>query len=69
LITDDSNRPLKQLDWVMTGAAVARYLGISTERVRQICDTPGFPSYRRLGNARVFLREDIEKWARDTGRK
>jgi predicted DNA-binding transcriptional regulator AlpA len=43
---------------------VARYLGISKQRVHQLAEEPGFPRPRhRPDGIRTWRREAIERWA------
>ncbi len=50
-------------------AEVAELLGVSTQRVDQLTKTAGFPAPEAtLSAGRIWQREDIEEWARATGR-
>ncbi len=46
-----------------TTSDVARRLGVSQERARQLANRPGFPapSYRH-GPSRFWLISDVERW-------
>lgn len=50
---------------------VAQLLGISRQRVQQLTESdPDFPApAANLARGRVWSREAIEKWARETGRE
>lgn len=44
-------------------------LGVSRQRVNQIVNTKGFPDpVAKLAQGGVWLRRDVLKWMRDTGR-
>lgn len=59
----------RQLEDLVTGAEVARRLGVSRERVRQLAEKPGFPpALGRFGNYIVWRWADVEKWAKSAGR-
>ncbi|HCB06273.1 MAG TPA: DNA-binding protein [Nocardioides sp.] len=48
---------------------IAEMLGISTQRVSQLAVKETFPvPVAVLAAGRVWLRTDVEKWARETGR-
>ncbi len=48
---------------------IAEMLGVSRQRVDQLSRTEGFPApAAELAIGRVWNREDIEAWARKTGR-
>lgn len=50
-------------------AEVADMLGVTRTRVSQLASSAGFPEpTARLAAGPVWLREDVERWARDTGR-
>lgn len=51
-------------------AEIAELLGISRQRVNAIAKThPDFPKPEiELAAGRIWKREDIERWAKDTGR-
>lgn len=54
-------------DHLMGIAEIAELLGLSRTRVHQI--RPSLPApYDTLAMGPVWLREDIEGWARETGR-
>jgi predicted DNA-binding transcriptional regulator AlpA len=53
-----------QLENLITGAEVARRLGLSTERVRQLAGRPDFPPPAgRVGKAVVWKTSDVEDYA------
>ena len=44
-------------------------LGVSRQRVNQIVNQKGFPDpIAKLAQGGVWLKRDVEKWMRDTGR-
>lgn len=49
---------------------IAELLGISRQRVHKLSqEASGFPEpFARLSAGLIWLRADIEEWARDTGR-
>lgn len=48
---------------------IAEYLGVSRQRVHQLTHSPGFPEpVARLSAGHIWTREDVEAWARDSGR-
>ncbi|MGD0285097.1 MAG: hypothetical protein ABSC31_01760 [Acidimicrobiales bacterium] len=48
---------------------IAELLGITRQRADQLLRQKGAPEpVAVLTQGRVFLREDIERWARETGR-
>ena len=48
---------------------IALMLDVSRQRVSQLAVSKGFPEpVALLGVGRIWLREDIEAWARSTGR-
>ncbi|MFJ9315739.1 helix-turn-helix transcriptional regulator [Pimelobacter simplex] len=50
-------------------AEIAEHLGISRTRVHQLRSEGALPEpYDSLAMGPVWLRADIEKWARETGR-
>lgn len=51
---------------VLMGAReIGDLLGVSRQRVQQLISRPDFPEpYDTLSMGKVWLREDIEKWAR-----
>jgi hypothetical protein len=56
-------------DELVHAAEIARRLGVSRERIRQLSYSDGFP--QRLGvmaSLRIWRWSDIEEWARRTGR-
>lgn len=52
---------------VLMGAAeIGDMLGVSRQRVQQLINRPDFPEpYDTLAMGKVWLREDIERWARE----
>lgn len=49
--------------------AIAELLGVSKQRVQQLAAGGKLPEpHADLRIGRVWLRADIEKWARETGR-
>jgi predicted DNA-binding transcriptional regulator AlpA len=57
-------------DELVTGAEIARRLGVSRERVRQLAEETGFPpALGRLGASKVWRWADVRAWAKETGRK
>ena len=51
-------------------AEIAEMFGVSRQRVNRLVQThPEFPKpVAELSAGRVWLKRDVEKWARDTGR-
>ncbi len=48
---------------------VAEYLAVSRQRADQLARQVGFPApIATLSGGRVWRAEDIEKWAKETGR-
>lgn len=48
---------------------IALMLDVSRQRISQLAASKGFPEpVAVLGVGRIWLREDIETWARSTGR-
>jgi predicted DNA-binding transcriptional regulator AlpA len=61
--------PKVEYEDLVTGADIARRLGISRERVRQLGERGDFPvPLGRLGNYVVWRWADVEKWARSLNR-
>lgn len=59
----------KPLENLVTGVDVARRLGLSRERVRQLAERNDFPDpIGKFGPAIVWRWTEIEKWAHATGR-
>lgn len=58
------------MDLDLVGVAeVAALLGVTRTRIGQLSKTPDFPTpVARLAAGPVWRREDIELWARETGR-
>ncbi len=51
-------------------AEIAALLGYSRQRVNQLAKSEGFPEpVARLVIGRIWLRDDVEGWARATGRR
>jgi predicted DNA-binding transcriptional regulator AlpA len=51
-------------------AEIAEFLGISRQRADQLARTVGFPApIATLAGGRIWDRENVEQWARDTGRR
>lgn len=56
-------------DFLMGATEIAELLGVSRQRVQQLAKTDGFPApYDVLTMGAVWLKVDVEKWARETGR-
>jgi prophage regulatory protein len=54
---------------LVTGAEIARRLGISRERVRQLAQRPDFPApIGRLGQANIWGWTAVDEWRRANGR-
>jgi prophage regulatory protein len=54
---------------VMGLTEIAEFIGISRQRVHQLSQRPGFPEpYARLSMGIVWRRDEVEAWARETGR-
>lgn len=54
---------------LMSTPEIAELLGVSRQRVDQLSRSKGFPApAAELAVGRVWLRQDIEAWARETGR-
>lgn len=50
-------------------AEIAAMLGVTRQRVNQLVREEGFPGPEaELSAGRIWLRETIEAWARETGR-
>lgn len=50
-------------------AEVADMLGVTRTRVSQLASVSGFPEpVARLAAGPVWARDDVERWARETGR-
>jgi predicted DNA-binding transcriptional regulator AlpA len=48
---------------------IAQMLGVSPQRVIQLCQKPDFPEPTAvLANGRIWHRADVEEWAKQTGR-
>ena len=54
----------------LVGAAeIADMLGVSRQRVHQLAGEDGFPEpIGQISSGRIWTREDIDEWARQTGR-
>ena len=56
-------------DHLMGVAEIAALLDVSRQRVHQLTKTDGFPEpTARLVGGWIWTREDVEAWARETGR-
>lgn len=56
-------------DHLMGLTEVAELLGVTRQRAHQLSKASGFPEpTARLSAGLIWLRKDIEKWARETGR-
>jgi hypothetical protein len=54
---------------LVSGADIGRRLGLSRERVRQLAGRESFPEpLGRLGRAKVWRWEEVERWAVSCGR-
>jgi hypothetical protein len=61
--------PRVELDDLVTGAELARRIGVSTQRVHQLRTEDGFPvPVGKVGKAIVWRWRDVETWAKKTGR-
>lgn len=50
-------------------AEIAQVLGLTRQRVDQLARLPGFPEPDAVLTAgRIWKRDDVEAWARETGR-
>lgn len=48
---------------------IAELLGVSRQRVHQLAQSDGFPEpTARLSAGLIWAREDVEEWAKRTGR-
>ena len=55
---------LVELEELLTGADVARRLGVSRTRAHQLASLPGFPApLGRVGQAKVWRAADVDAWA------
>jgi predicted DNA-binding transcriptional regulator AlpA len=56
-------------DNLMGATEIAELLGVTRQRVQQLAKMDGFPDpYDVLTMGAIWLRADIEAWARETGR-
>ncbi len=56
-------------DHLMGTSEVAALLGVSRQRVQQLSKTEQFPEpVARLAAGPIWEREDVERWAHETGR-
>jgi hypothetical protein len=56
-------------DYLMGVTEIAALLNVSRQRAQQIAKTKGFPDpYDTLAMGPVWMKVDVEKWARETGR-
>lgn len=54
---------MSELEQLLTGADVARRLGVSRERVRQLAERDDFPApLGRVGNYIVWRAGDVDAW-------
>jgi predicted DNA-binding transcriptional regulator AlpA len=54
---------------VMAVAEIARFLGVSSSRVRQLMSAADFPvPLAELSVGRVWATDDIRSWAKSNGR-
>lgn len=54
---------------LMGNAEVAALLGVSRQRVLQLAQSPAFPKpVAELAAGKIWLRAEVEQWARETGR-
>ncbi|MBS2939597.1 DNA-binding protein [Nocardioides sp. J2M5] len=54
---------------LMGATEIAALLDVTRQRVQQLAKTDGFPRpYDVLAMGQIWLRSDIETWARETGR-
>ncbi|MDA8296879.1 MAG: DNA-binding protein [Actinomycetota bacterium] len=48
---------------------IAAMLGVSRARAHQLAESDGFPvPVSEIAAGRIWRREDVERWARETGR-
>lgn len=63
------NREEQKPQDLVTGGEIARRLGISRERVRQLAQSADFPSpIGRLGSANIWGWDAVDEWRRATDR-
>jgi hypothetical protein len=54
---------------LMGTAEISNLLNVSRQRVSQLVKQAGFPEpHAKLIGGWIWLREDVERWARETGR-
>jgi predicted DNA-binding transcriptional regulator AlpA len=54
---------------LMGTTEIAELLGVSRQRADQLSRTEGFPEpVAEIAAGRIWLREDVDHWARQTGR-
>ena len=55
----------------LVGASeIGELLGVTRQRIDQLAKEPGFPAPTvELAAGRVWVKEDVEEWARATGRE
>jgi predicted DNA-binding transcriptional regulator AlpA len=59
-----------ELDDLVSGAEIARRIGVSRERVRQLAEREEFPpALGRVGSAKIWRWSDVERWLAVTGRQ
>lgn len=57
------------MDHLVGAAEIAVMLGVSRQRVHQLAASDNFPEpVANLTAGTIWLREDVEEWARQTGR-
>ena len=55
---------------LMGAAEIAELLGVGRQRVQQLVSRPDFPAPAdTLAMGKVWLREDVERWAADRARR
>lgn len=56
--------------WVMGAHEIAVFLGVSRQRVTQLTNSAHFPApAATLAMGKVWDGQDVERWARDRGRR
>jgi predicted DNA-binding transcriptional regulator AlpA len=61
---------VNELETLVSGADIARRLGVSRERIRQLAERDDFPEpLGKIGPAIVWRWADVEQWAVATGRE
>lgn len=54
---------------VLGVSEIAELLGVTRQRVLQLCAAPGFPEPTVLKGAKIWDRTDVLEWMRATGRR